>query len=162
MKFFYTKKEFQRVLEEKKNIKEDFDKYKEENFLIINKLQDECFKHLEEKSNIENRFLKVQKHINALDEEINSLKIENASIKNELVKEKNRNGGFKKANIDYKNKNKELKKRIKELEEEKKKHWFLKKLPNTKVPTQKIKHIQDMSSNVREFMKEKYDYKENK
>lgn len=133
MKIFY-KKDFQRVLEEKYELKKEFDQYKADAANNINALEEKSWDLLEENSKLKDSKLKTNAANEKLKEELNSSKMETASIKDELTKEKNRNGGYKKSNIEYKNKIDELKKQVKELTKQievlKSDRYLIKKVPS--------------------------------
>lgn len=144
MNFIYKIKNFQRVMEERDRLKENFKKYKTETDVQISKLSEERFNQLQE---------------------ISSLK-DSLSSQNELEKELKQayvaKGGLIKENNKLVKKINESNTKIKLLEEQlseyKDKKWLVRELTPEKARTQKIQPVRTVRKSVTKYMAEKHDY----
>ena len=146
MKIFY-KKDFQRVLEEKYELKKEFEKYKEDSENIINKLQDDWFKHLEEKSKLKDKSLKLDK----VNDELKNANVKIDALKDEIKKLSTSKGGLVKENNKLKEDNEkmvqeinDLKAKINDLESDR----YLKKT----IPSGRTKNT--IKTSIRNYAKE--------
>lgn len=122
MKIFY-KKDFQRVLEEKKKLENEFSDYKERSDESISALNSKCFEQLNEITNLNNQ-LDKQNEVKKLNEEL--------SIK--LRKANSSKGGFTKQINKLEEEIKELSAKIKEKDELLSKRYILKKISSGRTP----------------------------
>ena len=83
MKIFY-KKDFQRVLREKKELEEEFEQYKIDTGNCISALEDRNFILLEDNSRIKNSKLKIENIKNECEQQINALKLNNSELTAQL------------------------------------------------------------------------------
>lgn len=158
MKIFY-KKDFQRVLEEKRNLKEEFEQYQENSKKVISSLEEKAFDLLQENSKLKDSSLKQG---NVLNDEINTLKLELGLVKDKLKKANTSKGGFtkeinklKKLVEQYEKETSDLKAKISDLQSDR---YLIKKIPTGRTKnTIKTKIAPPMKSNVRRFMKENFD-----
>lgn len=158
MKIFY-KKDFQRVLEEKRNLKEEFEQYQENSQKVISSLEEKAFDLLQENSKLKDSSLKQE---NVLSDEINTLKLELGLVKDKLKKANTSKGGFtkqfnklKKLVKQYEKEISDLNAKIKDLESDR---YLRVPLPPDKTKsTIKTKIAPPMRPSVRRFMKANFD-----
>lgn len=143
MKIFY-KKDYERVLEEKNNLRKDYQKEKEE----YKKLIDNTTTKIDTLSNL---LKQDETMIIDLNEKIKELK-------SKVKYEQGAKGGLTKQVHKLEDKIKELKSELtetkKQLKESMSDKYRVKKIPSGKTPTQKIKLKSQMKPAVRKFLKE--------
>lgn len=158
MKIFY-KKDFQRVLGEKKELEKEFEQYKIDAANNISALEEKAFELLKENSKLKDSSLKQE---NVLSDEINTLKLKLGLVKDKLKKANTSKGGFtkqfnklKKLVKQYEKEISDLNAKIKDLESDR---YLRVPLPPDKTKsTIKTKIAPPMKPSVRRFMKANFD-----
>lgn len=144
MNFIYKIKNFQRVMDERNKLKDEFDKYKDDTNKQISNISEERFKQLQEISDLKD-LLNSQKNFEK------ELKQAYGS-KGALTKEKNKlSKKLDESNI-----------KIKSLEEQLSKYknekWLVRELTPEKARTQKIQPVRPTRKSVIKYMADKHDY----
>lgn len=159
MKFFLTKKRFQRVLEDnKKELKKEFEQYKEDSEKVINSLERKSFDLLQENSKLKDSKLKQEL---SLKEEVKNLKLKIDAIKDDLVKANKSKGGLTKENNKLKKQVEECTKEINDLKAKindlQSDRYLIKKIPSGRTKNTiktKIKSSNKESSAIK-YVKER-------
>lgn len=158
MKIFY-KKDFQRVLGEKKELEKEFEQFKIDAANNISALEEKAFELLKENSKLKDSSLKQE---NVLNDGINTLKLELGLVKDKLKRANTSKGGFtkeinklKKLVEQYEKEISDLEAKIKDLESDR---YLRVPLPPDKTKsTIKTKIAPPMKASVRRFMKANFD-----
>ena len=148
MKFFYTRKEFQRVIGELEKKVE----VKERTIITLHGTLDRK----------EEKISELKKIKSAYEKAIEKLAIEKTELEKKIIAEQNSKGGYVKENNKLKKEKEQfeieiqdLKAKIKDLESDR---YLIKKIPTGRTKnTIKTKIAPPMKSNVRRFMKENFD-----
>lgn len=157
MKIFY-KKDFQRVLEEKNKIEEEYQVYKEKSEKAITELNIKNSSQLKEITDLGNQIIdknSVIKRYTILQTEISE---ENSKLKSKLTHANTSKGGLTKEINKLRGKVNSLVEEIKEKDKLLSKRFILRELKPGRTPNMnKTKISKPMSNNVRNFMKREFD-----
>lgn len=157
MKIFY-KKDFQRVLEEKNKIEEEYQVYKEKSEKAITELNIKNSSQLKEITDLGNQIIDKNsaiKRYTILQTEISE---ENSKLKSKLTHANTSKGGLVKEINKLRSKVNSLTEEIKEKDKLLSKRFILRELKPGRTPNMnKTKISKPMSNNVRNFMKREFD-----
>ena len=157
MKIFY-KKDFQRVLEEKNKIEEEYQVYKEKSEKAITELNIKNSSQLKEITDLGNQIIdknSVIKRYTILQTEISE---ENSKLKSKLIHANTSKGGLTKEINKLRGKVNSLAEEIKEKNKLLSERFILRELKPGRTPNMnKTKISKPMSNNVRNFMKREFD-----
>ena len=157
MKIFY-KKDFQRVLEEKSKIEEEYQVYKEKSEKTITELNIKNSSQLKEITDLGNQIIDKNsaiKRYTILQTEISE---ENSKLKSKLTHANTSKGGLVKEINKLRSKVNSLTEEIKEKDKLLSKRFILRELKPGRTPNMnKTKISKPMSNNVRNFMKREFD-----
>lgn len=157
MKIFY-KKDFQRVLEEKNKIEEEYQVYKEKSEKAITELNIKNSSQLKEITDLGNQIIDKNsaiKRYTILQTEISE---ENSKLKSKLTHANTSKGGLVKEINKLRSKVNSLIEEIKEKDKLLSKRFILRELKPGRTPNMnKTKISKPMSNNVRNFMKREFD-----
>lgn len=157
MKIFY-KKDFQRVLEEKNKIEEEYQVYKEKSEKAITELNIKNSSQLKEITDLGNQIIDKNsaiKRYTILQTEISE---ENSKLKSKLTHANTSKGGLVKEINKLRGKVNSLAEEIKEKDKLLSKRFILRELKPGRTPNMnKTKISKPMSNNVRNFMKREFD-----
>lgn len=157
MKIFY-KKDFQRVLEEKNKIEEEYQVYKEKREKVITELNIKNSSQLKEITDLGNQIIDKNsaiKRYTILQTEISE---ENSKLKSKLTHANTSKGGLVKEINKLRGKVNSLTEEIKEKDKLLSKRFILRELKPGRTPNMnKTKISKPMSNNVRNFMKREFD-----
>lgn len=157
MKIFY-KKDFQRVLEEKSKIEEEYQVYKEKSEKAITELNIKNSSQLKEITDLGNQIIDKNsaiKRYTILQTEISE---ENSKLKSKLTHANTSKGGLVKEINKLRSKVNSLTEEIKEKDKLLSKRFILRELKPGRTPNMnKTKISKPMSNNVRNFMKREFD-----
>lgn len=142
MNFIYKIKNFQRVMEERDKVIDEFTDYKTKTDKLIEALAEDKFKQLQEISSLKDMLIdKKDLEIKKINGAKGGLQKENNKLSNELEESKKVQKSLEEQLADYKN-NK----------------WLVRELTPEKARTQKIKPVKPVKSSVTKYMAEKHDY----
>lgn len=157
MKIFY-KKDFQRVLEEKNKIEEEYQVYKEKSEKAITELNIKNSSQLKEITDLGNQIIDKNsaiKRYTILQTEISE---ENSKLKSKLTHANTSKGGLVKEINKLRGKVNSLVEEIKEKNKLLSERFILRELKPGRTPNMnKTKISKPMSNNVRNFMKREFD-----
>lgn len=142
MDFIYKIKNFQRVVDDRDKVIDEFTDYKTKTDKLIEALAEDKFKQLQEISSLKDMLIdKKDLEIKKINGAKGGLQKENNKLSNELEESKKVQKSLEEQLADYKN-NK----------------WLVRELTPEKARTQKIKPVKPVKSSVTKYMAEKHDY----
>lgn len=142
MDFIYKIKNFQRVVDDRDKVIDEFTDYKTKTDKLIEALAEDKFKQLQEISSLKDMLIdKKDLEIKKINGAKGGLQKENNKLSNELEESKKVQKSLEEQLADYKN-NK----------------WLVRELTPEKARTQKIKPVKTVKSSVTKYMAEKHDY----
>ena len=142
MDFIYKIKNFQRVVDDRDKVIDEFTDYKTKTDKLIEALAEDRFKQLQEISSLKDMLIdKKDLEIKKINGAKGGLQKENNKLSNELEESKKVQKSLEKQLADYKN-NK----------------WLVRELTPEKARTQKIKPVKLVKRSVTKYMAEKHDY----
>ncbi len=142
MDFIYKIKNFQRVVDDRDKVIDEFTDYKTKTDKLIEALAEDRFKQLQEISSLKDMLIdKKDLEIKKINGAKGGLQKENNKLSNELEESKKVQKSLEEQLADYKN-NK----------------WLVRELTPEKARTQKIKPVKTVKSSVTKYMAEKHDY----
>ena len=142
MAFIYKIKNFQRVVDDRDKVIDEFTDYKTKTDKLIEALAEDRFKQLQEISSLKDMLIdKKDLEIKKINGAKGGLQKENNKLSNELEESKKVQKSLEEQLADYKN-NK----------------WLVRELTPEKARTQKIKPVKTVKSSVTKYMAEKHDY----
>lgn len=142
MDFIYKIKNFQRVVDDRDKVIDEFTDYKTKTDKLIEALAEDRFKQLQEISSLKDMLIdKKDLEIKKINGAKGGLQKENNKLSNELEESKKVQKSLEEQLADYKNKK-----------------WLVRELTPEKARTQKIKPVKTVKSSVTKYMAEKHDY----
>lgn len=142
MAFIYKIKNFQRVVDDRDKVIDEFTDYKTKTDKLIEALAEDRFKQLQEISSLKDMLIdKKDLEIKKINGAKGGLQKENNKLSNELEESKKVQKSLEEQLADYKNKK-----------------WLVRELTPEKARTQKIKPVKTVKSSVTKYMAEKHDY----
>lgn len=142
MNFIYKIKNFQRVVDDRDKVIDEFTDYKTKTDKLIEALAEDRFKQLQEISSLKDMLIdKKDLEIKKINGAKGGLQKENNKLSNELEESKKVQKSLEEQLADYKN-NK----------------WLVRELTPEKARTQKIKPVKTVKRSVTKYMAEKHDY----
>lgn len=142
MNFIYKIKNFQRVVDDRDKVIDEFTDYKTKTDKLIEALAEDKFKQLQEISSLKDMLIdKKDLEIKKINGAKGGLQKENNKLSNELEESKKVQKSLEEQLADYKN-NK----------------WLVRELTPEKARTQKIKPVKPVKRSVTKYMAEKHDY----
>lgn len=145
MKIFY-KKDFQRVLEEYKELKKDYDD-------LLYKYNDKNFTLLVDKNKTDKKNVKLTKSLNNEKNKNKNLLLENNRLNLKISKLYGQKGNLTRKINDLIKENDQLKQKLADSMTDK---YLVRKIPSGKIPnTNKMKSVRNVNASVNKLLKEK-------